>query len=497
MKIKNIFRIMILFVAALFIHSCSDEDNVNRATGLDVTLDEAEVSSIAFPVTASYRLICIHTDGTWNVSIPDADTTWLHVTPHEGYGRGIYKSVSDSLNTYVRISVDKNEGETKSSTITVTAGSYSKTISVVQAGSALTDSHESSFEFVANAKLGYNLGNTLDSDPGNADWFVSKLAACTTSADSIAAYETSWGQPVTTQKMIDDIHAAGFNVIRVPVTWGPHLDANNKISKAWMDRVEEIVKYVIKDSCYCIINVMHDTGTDGWCYADVDDYSAITLKYQTIWKQIAERFKDYDNHLIFESFNEILNKKYSWTAPDAGDGAYTAINKLQQDFVNTVRATGGNNLYRNLGITTYAATANADAPVNALSVPNDVVSGHIYATFHSYDPYNFCNNNSEKNADGTYKYDYNIKVWGSSCEATVDDVFKRVGQMCNALGIPYIYGEFGAIDENKNMNERVKYATYLAGKFKEYKTTGLWWMGLYDRKTNKWYEDELVKALFK
>lgn len=490
MNIRYLLNLMFVLAITLSIQSCSDDDNATPATSLVLTLDSANVETITFASTPASRMIGVHSDGDWQVNVPAADSSWLHVTPHSGYGHAVYGEANDSLNTYIRVSVDRNDGTERSSSVTVVAGAYTKVITINQRGISANDPFESSNEFVSNAVLGYNLGNTLDSDPGTAQWWMDRLSSCATAADTAQAYETSWGQPYTTQEMIDNITAKGFNVIRVPVTWGPHMDANNKINEAWMDRVEEVVKYVLNNSCYCIINVMHDTGSSGWLYADLDDYSTMTTKYQAIWQQIAERFRDYDDKLIFESFNEILNKQYSWTAPAAGDGAYTAINKLQQDFVNTVRATGGNNTYRNLGITTYSATANNDAAVAALEVPEDPTSGHIYASFHSYDPYNFCNNNS---GDG---YDYNIYSWDTSCETTIDQIFTRVNSKCNSLGIPFVFGEFGAIDTNKDMNERVKYAKYLCTKFKQYNTTGLWWMGLYDRSTNTWTEDRIATTLF-
>jgi endoglucanase len=389
-------------------------------------------------------------------------------------------------------------GEERTATVTFTTGSISKTIAITQkgAGADPDDPFETSFELVENLKMGYNLGNTLDANPWG-DWWDP-------TTKTVNDWETSWGQPTTTQEIIDAIAEKGFNIIRVPVTWYPHVDADDKISEEWMTRVEEVVNYVLNAGCYCILNVQHDTGaadgrTDGgaWLYADIDDYPTQTVRYQKFWQQIAERFKNYDEKLIFESFNEILNASYSWTAPSsATDQAYEAINKLQQDFVNVVRATGGNNQYRNLAVTTYAATGTSDAALEAFQAPQDVVQNHIYLTIHSYDPYNFCNNNSGKNQDGT-TFDYNIKIFDDDCKAEIDRVFARIQKRCTSLGIPFIFGEFGAIDEDKSMTERVKYATYLKQKFTEYNMTGLWWMGLYNRDDDEWYEQEIVDALFK
>lgn len=155
--------------------------------------------------------------------------------------------------------------------------------------------------------------------------------------------------------------------------------------------------------------------------------------------------------------------------------------------------TGGNNAYRNLAVTTYAASCDQNA-LDGFQAPTDIHDNHIYVSLHNYNPYNFCNDNSGINPDGT-TYDYNIRVFDNDCKAEIDDYMSRTSARFNRLGLPYIFGEFGAIDANKDMGERVKYANYVATQMKKYNTTGLWWMGLYDRSTHEWYEEEIVDAL--
>ena len=495
---KNILNTALLLLLAFVAGACSDSDTTKtvdngRRSGAGSILellstDEGALSTLNFSLGANSYIVGINCDGDWTASV-DAD--WVTLSNYAGYGYA-------NKYSYDKISVSKNKGEERTATVTFTTGSISKTIAITQkgAGADPDDPFETSFELVENLKMGYNLGNTLDANPWG-DWWDP-------STKTIADWETSWGQPLTTQEIIDAIAEKGFNIIRVPVTWYPHMDADDNVSAEWMNRVEEVVKYVLNAGCYCILNVQHDTGaadgrTDGgaWLYADIDDYPTQTVRYQKFWQQIAERFKDYDEHLIFESFNEILNKSYSWTAPSSvEDGAYQAINKLQQDFVNVVRATGGNNRYRNLAITTYAATGTSDVALQAFELPTDPSSNHLYLSIHSYDPYNFCNYNAGKNQDGS-EYDYNIYVFNEDCEATIDGVFARVSKRASEVGIPFIFGEFGAIDESKSMAERIKYAKYLKTKFQQYETAGLWWMGLYDRKKAEWYEQEIVDALMK
>ena len=90
---------------------------------------------------------------------------------------------------------------------------------------------------------GWNLGNTLDA---NGTWI-------TADAGNYMAYETAWGNPVTTQAMIDSVRDKGFNAIRIPVTWSQHIDGNGHVNEAWMDRVKTIVDYCYNDGLYVIL----------------------------------------------------------------------------------------------------------------------------------------------------------------------------------------------------------------------------------------------------
>lgn len=177
---------------------------------------------------------------------------------------------------------------------------------------------------------------------------------------------------------------AGFNAIRVPVTWYPHMGLKTnpnslvwdkkanplgtRVDADWMQRVREIVDYVASQGMYCILNVHHDTGAFdvAWVIADRESYSENKARYESLWTQIAEEFRDYDHLLLFESYNEILDPYGSWGYPssrceggydrDVAASAYEAVNSYAQSFVNAVRATGGNNRTRNLIINNYVAS---------------------------------------------------------------------------------------------------------------------------------------------
>lgn len=487
-KAKYIFSSLLLVIAALVCQSCSDDDNDDaQATTLSVSLNGKAIDKLSCPVGETSTMLSVDADGRWEASIPDADTAWISITPHEAYGWNVKDSTASNASSYMKVVVKTNRGAARTSAITFTAGGLTKTVTVEQLGTSTdpNDPFESAWEMISHLSYGYNLGNTLESNP-SGDWWDQRAP------HSVTDWETAWGQPVTTQQIIDDIKSKGINIIRVPVTWGPHMDANNQVDEAWMKRVEEVVNYVLKDNnCYCIINVMHDTGTDGWMHTTEESYAASSAKFKTLWTQIANHFRSYGDHLIFESFNEILHDDSWATTPTASD--YDIVNRYNQDFVDAVRATGGNNAYRNIAVTTYAATCDQPA-LDGFKMPTDIHDNHIYVSVHNYNPYNFCNDNSGTNADGS-TYDYNIRVFDDDCKAVVDDYMARTSARFNQLGVPYLFGEFGAIDAKKDMGERVKYATYVATQMKKYNTTGLWWMGLYDRTTHEWYEEEIVDAL--
>ncbi|MBQ6202713.1 MAG: cellulase family glycosylhydrolase [Prevotella sp.] len=481
-KVIYLLSVVCMMAAAFTIQGCSDSDSSGGASRLSVTaMDTVAVSQLDFGATKGTKMIGINTDGNWDAVV--SDTSWIKLSARAGYGYQYETRMS-----WLNVSVVANTSEARTGTLTITSGGLSKVVTINQMGRNLNDNFISATEFLEEAPLGYNLGNTLESNHDITSASVQSWFNPQTPID----WETCWGQPQTTQEIIDAIASKGFKVIRVPVTWFPHMDANDNIDAAWMARVKEVVNMVIKSGCYCIINVHHDASEydasrgDGahWLLADLSNYDTISKRFKKLWQQIAEAFQDYDDKLLFEAVNEILDEKGNWGNPDNAD-AYTAINKLEQDFVDVVRATGGNNTYRNLVVNPYSA-GHTQAKLNGFNAPSDVVAGHILASVHSYDPYNFCNDNGQ----------WNVEAFDSSCETEIDEMFSMVDKRFRQeLGIPYFYGEFGALDDKKLMAERVKYATYMAKKFKAYGTIGLWWMGLIERKSLEWYEVQIVDAL--
>lgn len=202
-------------------------------------------------------------------------------------------------------------------------------------------------ELVHDMGLGWNLGNTLD--VCNAD--RSGNGSVDEHADEVD--ETLWGNPKATKELFEALKDDGVKSVRIPVTWRDHLGEapEYKINDEWMDRVQEVVDYARECGMYVIINLHHDGGDDvdfgAWIKKADKDYDGVIEKYKALWTQIAERFKDYSDYLVFESMNEV-----GYDNIPQEDGI-ALVNKINQEFVNLIRTTGGNNDKRHLLIAGY------------------------------------------------------------------------------------------------------------------------------------------------
>lgn len=328
----------------------------------------------------------------------------------------------------------------------------------------------SAAEIVKDMKIGWNLGNTLDCY--NVTW-------------EVPDFETAWGNPRTTKAMIDTVKKEGFNAVRIPVSWNEHMNGNI-IDGDWLNRVNEVVDYVIDNDMYAIINVHHDDYT--WLNPSKADEAAVKAKLVSIWEQLSDRFKNYDQHLLFEGMNEprIIGGQDEWTGGTAEERE--VINHLFQAFVDTVRKSGGNNSSRALIITSHAASIEADA-VNDIVVPDD---DRIIVSIHYYSPWDFAGGENGKSD------------WGSDSEKKdLDKGFDFLKSKFIDKGVPVIIGEFGATNKN-NDSVRASYMEYYVKSAKSRGITCFIWdngtkdeFGLLDRNSLTWYFKNVVDAAVK
>jgi aryl-phospho-beta-D-glucosidase BglC (GH1 family) len=241
--------------------------------------------------------------------------------------------------------------------------------------------------------------------------------------------------------MIDSVRDAGFNAIRIPVTWGEHMNGDT-IDSDWLDRVQEVVDYAYNDGLYVILNMHHDDYT--WFKPQESEYAANSDKLKKIWGQVAGRFADYGDTLLFEGMNEprTVGSSNEWMGGTAAERA--VVNKYAQDFVDTVRATGGNNLDRTLIVTSYGASAETVA-INDLEVPYDA---NIIVSVHYYAPWLF-----SEGVDTTF---------GDSQKSELDNKFAELKQKFVDKGVPLIIGEFGCVNAADASTRAEYYAYYIS-----------------------------------
>lgn len=334
---------------------------------------------------------------------------------------------------------------------------------------------DNSIDFAKSLKFGWNLGNTLEA----------------TAEDGLAA-ETSWGQTRTTKELFDYLKELGFTSVRLPVTWGIHIDENNKIDPEWMARVTEVVNYAIEDGFYVILNSHHDCDK---YFPTEENYADAESFIKEIWTQISENFKDYDERLVFESMNEprLMNTEKEWWAAEDDEDIIQSIKcivKLNQVFVDTVRAGGGYNSTRFLMV-----PSNAASPANALNknfeMPNDSAN-RLMLSIHAYMPNTFA-----LNGKGTDKW----------TESRADHDFEFMDKLAEKFannGYGIVIGEFGATNKD-NISDRVTWAKAYTGKTARLGIPCFVWdngaigvgaekFGLIDRRNFKVFFPELLDA---
>ncbi len=350
-------------------------------------------------------------------------------------------------------------------------------------------------QFVEDLKIGWNLGNTFDA------------IDCTWLPDEMQ-YEAAWCGVYTTKAMIDALKAKGFNAIRVPVSWHNHVSGNDfEISQPWLNRVQEVVNYCIDNDMYVILNIHHDIDED--YYFPSSTYLENSRRYMTsIWSQLAERFAGYDERLIFESVNEprLVGHINEWwidmNNADVIDSINT-INTLNQVFVDTVRATGGNNASRYLMCPGYCASS--DGAINQyFKLPTDIAGNEnkLIVSVHAYTPYNFA---LQSQADGGTDY------WSVNDTASTSGVTGFMDALYNkytSKGIPVVIGEFGARNKSDNLQSRVEFSSYYIATARARGITCFWWdnnaftgtgelFGLLDRATCQFRYPEIADGMIR
>lgn len=375
--------------------------------------------------------------GEKDITVTSSDL--VRIVPGENW-MAVTKGIKDKdYKTVVTVTVEKNpSSRVRQSGIDVIAGEERISIDVIQeAGAGLPSGgvdHDGELVSYASEWLGmgWNLGNHFDA------------------YNNGVSGETAWGNPKATQTAFDKIRAAGFRTIRIPVTWLGHIgDAPDyNIDDKWLDRIAEVVGYAEAAGLNAIVNMHHD-GADSnhWldiktAATDADVHKQILEQVSAMWRQIADRFRDKGKFLIFEAFNEIHDGGWGW-GDNRKDGGkqYNCLNEWNQAFVDAVRASGGENADRILGIPAYCT--NVDIAVETFRFPKDTAKDRLMMAVHCYDPYDYTLPATK--SEWGHTADPSKKVSGDN-EADLKKVFLKIYDNFISKGIPVYMGEFGCVN---------------------------------------------------
>ena len=368
-------------------------------------------------------------------------------------------TIGNDKKTEVTLSAGANRKTAAGSgTVTIQCGSEKVSVKVSEAAAetispASTTALTPQQVFTAMAP-GWNLGNHMDAI-----------------SNGIAS-ETVWGNPKCTQATFDGVKAAGFKAVRICVTWEGHIGAAPayRLEDKWLDRVAEIVGYAEKAGLVAIVNTHHDETY--WldiakAYNNATQNEKVKDELFCVWTQIAQKFKDKGEWLVFEPFNEIQDGGWGWSDAFKANPKpqYDTLNGWLQVFVDAVRGVGGNNATRWLGMPSYAQSPIFTIPGYAVSgtfttpglvLPKDYTSANrLIVAVHDYDPYNYTLNTPL------------VRQWGHTADADkrcsnndeeqVVWIFDQLKKAYTDQGIPVYIGEMGC---SRHQDEDFPYQNY-------------------------------------
>lgn len=345
--------------------------------------------------------------------------------------------------------------------------------------------HATSAALIADLDLGWNVGNSLDVPDG----------------------ETAWGNPKVSAELMQAVASAGFDLVRIPVTWTPHMGPGPEfvIENSWFERVAEVAGYARAAGLYAIINVHHD-GADGFEQVEwitlndaagntTDENNALVrARFARVWAQIAKYFADWGEELLFESMNEIHD---GYGPPDARHLAF--VNELNQAFVDEVRKSGGNNTQRHLVVPGY--NTNIDHTVAGFEKPNDPTPDHLILSVHYYDPYLFA---LQAKTTMWGKASAEHDDWGQ--EDFVVQQFDKVKSKFIDHGLPVLIGEYGATNNQGFEDYRRYYMEYVTKAAVDRGMLPVYWdnggrgsggenFGLFDRNSGAVLHPKILEAM--
>ena len=316
--------------------------------------------------------------------------------------------------------------------------------------------------------VGWNLGNNFDAHVNGT------------------SSETAWGNTAPTPKLFKNLKKYGFSSVRIPVTWMGHIGRapEYRLEKAWLERVAEVAGWARDAGLKVILNIHHDGAAangsmveHAWldlaaAARDEARNQEIKQKLAMVWMQIATRFQNEGDWLLFETLNEIQDGHWGNGANTTDGGhQYRVLNEWNQLCVDVIRGTGGQNLTRYIGIPGYVAQPGLT--LKYLRIPEDEMPNRLMVAVHMYDPWDYA---------GSAKY----SEWGhtgrdvvpgnggeTEYDATLDALYNKFVRK----GIPVYLGEYGCVRRNTARAEQFRqyYLEYTCKSLRQHKMPVFCW----------------------
>ncbi len=456
---------IIAAILALVLPACS-EDNTPAPPAADpyIKIDDTLLADgITMPYTAGKKQISLQTNID-ELDVASSNGEWCSAS--------LTDNKFDDYRTIEIAALENNTGARREATVKIEGSGIARTIRVAQAAKPEEQPIKpeppvqpagEALKFAKSMGMGWNLGNQMDAYSNNV------------------SSETVWGNRKATQALFDKLAETGISTVRIPVTWLGHIGEapSYTIDASWLDRVQELVGYAEKAQLKAIINIHHD-GADSKHWLNIKDAakdpqlnSRIKEQITAMWTQIADRFKDKGDFLIFEAFNEIHDGKWGW-GDNRTDGGkqYRTLNEWNQAFVDAVRAAGGGNASRYLGIPAYCT--DPELAVNHLVMPTDVTPDRLLVSVHYYAPTEF--SLEDKFSEWGHTGAAGKKAtWGD--EQHVKDIFGKLKTRFIDRGIPVYIGETGCVHRSTIRSEsfRKYYLEYVCKAAREYGMPAIYW----------------------
>lgn len=465
------YQPILSFITAIFamiLTSCGDENNpAPSEQEAFLTINENLLNDgINYTDAADTKSFLVKSNR--ELTVTSSQPEWCIAT---------IEPINNSEQATLTVEVKKNESTVeRKATVTVTAADITRQISVTQAAKAEEQPEEpikpdtpevpvsEAVKFAQSMGMGWNLGNQMDAYNNNV------------------ASETAWGNGKATQALFDRLASAGIQTVRIPVTWLGHFGEapDYTIDSAWLNRVAELVNYAEKAGLKAIINIHHD-GADGKHWLDIKGAAndpaineRVKAQLKAMWTQIASKFSDKGEFLIFESLNEIHDGGWGW-GDNRKDGGkqYRTLNDWNQTFVDAVRATGGNNSRRYLAVPSYCTNPDL-ALTGSFVLPSDPTPGRLMVSVHYYAPTEF-------------SLEDKFSEWGHTGAAgkkatygdedAIKDTFSKLRDRFVSKGIPVYIGETGCVHRSSDRAEKFRkyYLEYVCKAAREYGMPAIYW----------------------